>query len=299
LALLGYNLVAFYVFWLLSNIVWGGLHIFNYEKRNRHILRTLPQILSGLLIFSYAFLKFGFWLAFIVHLLYNFVLLTSLDFQSYKETLKNVPVRIFALIIGYFLMTGFISFQGINIASLFASTPYWSWLNGEFVTVGVTMLSSVGFAMIVYSFVGFICDIVGLDEYPVLEKCVDIKKKGFCKIFMVAILIGLLSSLIAAILLPLVYHLNLWITVPIISIFFPIGNKVISAILASVFIIILVIQKGNTSPSAEVRAFLTSSPLLCLFLVFFVTFDFLFFFMVVLVSTLLETAIYSLKYLKK
>ncbi|MBC7074317.1 CPBP family intramembrane metalloprotease, partial [Candidatus Parcubacteria bacterium] len=70
---LSYNIVVFYICWIISNGIWAILHLWNYPKGHRSLWLILPQFVHGLFIESYAFLKFGFWMSYAVHFFHNIV----------------------------------------------------------------------------------------------------------------------------------------------------------------------------------------------------------------------------------
>lgn len=66
--------VGFYSLFFLGNSVWAAVHLANFtDQKDRSLWRVLPQFVAGIL-FTYVFVKFGFFIGVAVHLGYNAVL---------------------------------------------------------------------------------------------------------------------------------------------------------------------------------------------------------------------------------
>lgn len=63
--------------WVLiitSSLIFGFLHVYNQNSKNRRLIFTLPQIIGGITL-SYIFLAFGFTGAVMTHLAFNVILI--------------------------------------------------------------------------------------------------------------------------------------------------------------------------------------------------------------------------------
>lgn len=68
------NNITLYVLFLVGNGYWAWIHLHNYtEKKDRNILRVLPQFFCGICL-TYVYLKHGLFASITAHLLFNGVL---------------------------------------------------------------------------------------------------------------------------------------------------------------------------------------------------------------------------------
>ena len=72
---------AFYILCLTGNTIWAFVHIYNYEKNQRHIIRVLPQFLAGF-FFTYVYIKYGLLAAVLTHLCSNLVIFSVHKLQD-------------------------------------------------------------------------------------------------------------------------------------------------------------------------------------------------------------------------
>ncbi len=62
---------------LIGDAAWAALHYYNFKnKEDRKLLVVLPQFLAGL-IFGFAYIKYGFFIALLVHLTFDFIILST------------------------------------------------------------------------------------------------------------------------------------------------------------------------------------------------------------------------------
>jgi len=269
LHLSGYNTIVFYVFWFLSNAIWSALHIYNYKPKDRQLLRTLPQFLSGLFVLSYTFLKFGFWVCYAVHLFYDFLIFSVFAKEQLESSLvKNLISRLVGISIGLVLL-GVNTFNISSSIKSITQTPYLQWLDGNFVTTGIAMFSFIGFLLVINNVIGFICDAAGFDERGLLEILKSLSEDFFVT-RVGAILLSILGGVLTALILPVVYCLTSWIVIPIIGFFTTIRNVLNATILLAAFFIASPSGSKESTPSAEVRGFVIGFPLYYLLFIYFV-----------------------------
>jgi len=270
LHLSGYNIIVFYIFWILSNGIWALLHLTNYEEHDRSIWLVLPQFIGGLFIESYAFLKFGFWVAYAIHLFYDFILFSLSGHEDLKSSLlRNLPARAIGVGLGA-LLIGVEVFSLSIFGTAFSQLPYLQWLNGNFLSNGITMFTFIGFLLIIGNAIGFVCDLAGMDESSTLNLLKHDKVNSLEKRIR-WILKSILGGVLMPILLWIVYYPTGWILIPIVHLFTPFQNIANATFLLSAFIISSMgrgSEGKKTSPSAEFRAFLGSFPIFFLLLVY-------------------------------
>lgn len=85
---------AFYALFLIGNSIWALLHLTNYkEKRDRKILRVLPQFILGISI-TYVFVKYGFFGAVMAHFMINVLALAGHKVIRNHKSIKKLEIRI-------------------------------------------------------------------------------------------------------------------------------------------------------------------------------------------------------------
>lgn len=63
-----------FIWGLVGNTLWALVHLWNYEEReDRHVVRVLPQFISGL-FYMFVFVQFGFFWTLIAHFSFNAML---------------------------------------------------------------------------------------------------------------------------------------------------------------------------------------------------------------------------------
>jgi hypothetical protein len=264
LYLSGYNIIVFYVFWILSNGIWALLHLTNYEESERSLWLVLPQFIGGLFIESYAFLKFGFWVAYAIHLFYDFILFSTIGHEELKSSfIRNLPSRVAGIGLGA-LLIGVSSVSFSTFSSLVIQLPYIQWLNGNFIAENITMFTFVGFLLIMGNIINFICDLSGMDERSVLD-IIKQREYGFFEKRLGWIALSALGGLLVPIFLGIIYYLTIWISIPILNFFTPFKNITNATFLLCAFIMSSFVGIGGkektTSPSAEFRSFLVNLPI--------------------------------------
>lgn len=297
LYLSGYNIIVFYIFWILSNGVWALLHLTNYKEGERSLWLVLPQFIIGLFIESYAFLKFGFWVAYAIHLFYDFLVFSAIGHEELKSSFfRNLPSRASGIGLGA-LLIGVSSLSLSAFGSIVIQLPYIQWLDGNFVEEGVAMFTFIGFLLIMTNAISFICDLSGMDESSILN-IIKQKEYGFLEKRIGWIALNVLVGLLAPIFLVIVYYLIVGIAIPILNFFTPFKNITNATFLLCAFVMSSVGSKDEkelTSPSAEFRSFLVGFPLYFLLFVYMAKVSILDFFLCSIVYFTLSGAIDSLR----
>lgn len=86
------------VFMLIGNIIWALLHLFNYKNpEDRKVKLVLPQFITGLLYF-YILIRYGFFITLIVHLTFDFIILSSEKLQD--NTTAKIINFVYWLVVG-------------------------------------------------------------------------------------------------------------------------------------------------------------------------------------------------------
>lgn len=98
--------VAFYVLFLMGNGIWSWIHLKNFEdEEDRHIIKVLPQFVSGIL-FTYVFLKYGLFMSIVVHMGCNAVLFSLHKVQDITPAfVLGTMYSILVAAIAYVLMS--------------------------------------------------------------------------------------------------------------------------------------------------------------------------------------------------
>lgn len=258
------NIVVFYVFLIFSNFIWAALHLYNYKPEDRRLLLVLPQFLSGIFVLSYAFIKYGFWVCYAVHLFYDFTLLSVFGEEKFEvSVLKNLPIRIIEILIGTILLVGYTNLQTTLLK--ITKSPYFQWLDGNFVVDSISILSFVGFLMLTGGVLDLICDFVGLDE----TKLVDVlsERDSLIEKAVFITLISLISVVTFTLMLPILY----FICFKVISwgkFILEVKNITLATLILSSFLIAS--PSGKKSPSAEIRSLIVNFPIFYLLLTFYV-----------------------------
>jgi hypothetical protein len=91
---------GFYALFFLGNAVWAAVHLTNFmDPKDRSLWRVLPQFVAGVL-FTYVFVKFGFFVGVAVHLGYN-ALLFSLHKRE-PVTWEDVAMTVYSGMLALF-----------------------------------------------------------------------------------------------------------------------------------------------------------------------------------------------------
>ena len=297
LYLSGYNIVVFYIFWILSNGIWALLHLGNYREGDRSLWLVLPQFIGGLFIESYAFLKFGFWVAYAVHLFYDFILFASIGGRRELKSslIRNLPARAVGVGVGT-LLIGVSSFNFLSFSFAITQLPYLEWLKGNFIGTGITLLTFVGSLLIVDNVISFVCDLANMDESSILGMLKE-RKHGLVEKRIGYLALSLFAGVLIPILLLIAYFLISWIAIPILNFFSPLQNIANATFLLTAFALSSIGGSSkDTSPSAEFRSFLANFPIFFLLLVYLLaTASIPALFVATIVYTLISGAIDSLR----
>jgi len=277
------NIYVFYFFWIVSNVTWGVLHIPNYKKEERHFGLILPQIISGMFILSFVYLKYGFWTCFMIHLVWDYILFSVYSEEELKSPLfKKLPSRLLGIGIGYWLLGGF-------------SNPAISQLLSNMSAEGFTLWQFVGLLLLFDSLINIFCDLAGMDEVSSWKRILG-EESGFWKALFLGPMINFGFAFPALGLLLLIYYLVLWIVVPIVGLF----SKFTNPAMMSAFFCALIFSFGRNkedTPSSEFRRFITEFPIAILVFIFFFSHSWMALLMLLIVQGVLGAAIDSIGYL--
>jgi len=275
LVLSGYNIYVFYTFWILSNAVWGGLHLWNYRKEDRSIKCAVPAFVSGILVFTYAFFKFGFWASYATHLFYDFILISM--FAGKRELRVsfwgNLPARLAAIALGTLLL-GMRGLGFSNFVQSITTVDYFQWFFGNFASSNISMLSFVGFMLLVGSFLGLAFDIAGFDESTYSSSSTKLDSLGFLPKRVAVIIISMIFGIFRPVVLYAFYLISAWIVATVVALGTNAGIVSSTAdyktapMLLIAFLLSFVQGGKNSSMSQQIRNFILSFPNIFLMLMY-------------------------------
>ena len=266
------SIFAFYFFWLLSNGVWALLHLTNYKTGHKHILMVLPQLFSGLFVLTYLYLTIGFWASYAAHLLFDLILFAIIGkAETRTSMIRNFPRRLIGWTLGIFLIaltSPKITLSIDGIAAMITATPYMQWLQGDFTTASFSAIAFAGFVLITVDSIGFILDIAGLDESK-YKPSYDNAKPGVARFFMAfenfidtrkgRLAMAFIRTGVVVTVIPVAYYAANWVVLMLSAPLSIQGITTATLLLAS-FVLTLPSSKSS-SPSAEIRDFITQFPM--------------------------------------
>jgi len=146
------SVTAFYVLFLLGNGIWSLIHLPNYkEKKDRNVLRVLPQFVAGI-FFTYVFVKYGLLAVILAHFASNSVLFAVFKVQKigFADVLNVVYASICAFA-SYSLMTKPLT----DVMVWFTDNPVFRLQGWEFwdyvkLSVFVSALFTMAFGLLLY-----------------------------------------------------------------------------------------------------------------------------------------------------
>ena len=96
--------VATYALFLAGNGLWAALHLSNYRKEDRQLVRVLPQFVGGIFL-TVAFLQYGFFAALLVHIAYDMVLFSTDKRNAFNSGERwTLAYNVITLIAGVFFV---------------------------------------------------------------------------------------------------------------------------------------------------------------------------------------------------
>jgi len=117
---------------LVGNCLWAALHYYNYkDKTDRKLLVVLPQFVGGLVL-GYIYLRYGFIVALLVHLTYDFIALIADKKQNnLAQSIVNTIYWVIVFLISWWILNA----NGILLVQILSQ-----WFVMEnFVAPGVSM----------------------------------------------------------------------------------------------------------------------------------------------------------------
>lgn len=121
---------AFYVLALTGNALWAWVHYLNYAPQDRKVRQVLPQFFGGIFLIV-LYVKFGFWVTFVAHVLYNVSLFSLAKVQLPGKQAQSTLIWYGGVLVISFLL---ILNQGVDLTMLSAWT-----------TTGIDPLDGFGF----------------------------------------------------------------------------------------------------------------------------------------------------------
>lgn len=155
-----------YGLFLLGNILWAGIHIYNYRDGNiRTILRTVPQFIAGFGM-AYIFLRYGFWVALLAHFVYDVILVSTLKKKPWNAS--NLFSFIYYTIVGIACVIA-ASMRGTTLDQL---SP---WLNGNVIALDSFSFWDYALLLVLIDSISYvISEILLLDQVSITKDQVDI-----------------------------------------------------------------------------------------------------------------------------
>ncbi|MBP7847626.1 CPBP family intramembrane metalloprotease [Patescibacteria group bacterium] len=153
LASLSHSPFWFYAFLLVGNAIWAYVHIYNYDKEDRNILRVSSQFIGGIFI-GFTYIKFGFWAAVLVHFMFNTVPFAAIKSESWPsgKTMRKVGISVIIAVLCYLLLnkplSDILQWTNWDITS-FVLTG-WSWYHYLLAYLCVVSLQNVIFTLLLY-----------------------------------------------------------------------------------------------------------------------------------------------------
>ncbi len=95
--------IAFYVLFFIGNATWALIHLRNYNREDRHIIRVLPQFLSGI-FFTYIYVKHGLFASVLTHFAANAVLFSMMKKQEVDQEYVYKTLYSLILIVGCYVL---------------------------------------------------------------------------------------------------------------------------------------------------------------------------------------------------
>jgi len=139
---------AFYVLFFIGNATWALIHLRNYQREDRKIIRVLPQFLGGI-FFTYIYVKYGLFASILTHFASNAVIFSVMKKQEVdQEYIYKTVYNLILVIACYMLMRQPIS----DIMVWFAEEPQFvisGWKFQDYLFAFIFLESAVRF---VFSF---------------------------------------------------------------------------------------------------------------------------------------------------
>lgn len=161
------GVVGTLILFAIGNIAWALLHLTNYKEGHRKLRYAVPAFLAGIFL-GYIFIVYGFWVALLVHIVYDVIAVSSHKTQKFGK--KNIAVGFYWLLV-LILAVVYASGQNIDFSVLLTI------FNGEIVNISPLVF---GLALLIISAGGDVLStLLALDvinenpkvaEYPLFKK---------------------------------------------------------------------------------------------------------------------------------
>lgn len=141
------------ILFMTGNLLWSLVHLTNYNKGKRKLVYALPAFIVGIFL-GYLFIRYGFWLTFIVHLTYDFIALVG----DKKQTTLGKDIVNF----GYWLLVTLVLvlFMTNNHANVLNLIP---WFNGS-VNIDINLSQMILIYLFITSLSGLFPSLLSLDS---------------------------------------------------------------------------------------------------------------------------------------
>ncbi|MCH7759128.1 CPBP family intramembrane metalloprotease, partial [Patescibacteria group bacterium] len=73
----------FYILFLAGNLIWSLMHLGNFNKKDRQLIRVFPIFILGIFL-TYIFVKYGLLASAVTHITYNIIIFTTLYYTKQK-----------------------------------------------------------------------------------------------------------------------------------------------------------------------------------------------------------------------
>lgn len=155
------------ILFAIGNILWALVHLTNYKNGHRKLRYAIPALIAGIFI-GYVFIKYGFWIALLVHIVYDVIAVSTDKVQPFGK--KNIATGFYWLLV-LILALVYTSGQNIDFSALLTV------FSGETVSISPLVF---GLALLIISAGGDVLStLLALDatkdnpkvaEYPFFKK---------------------------------------------------------------------------------------------------------------------------------
>ena len=152
---LGGGLLITVLLILIGNALFALPHILNHAEGHRKPILILPQLILGLIL-TFIFLEYGFWVALLAHLTYDFVLFSVIKLQL--SIVEDVISGAYWLIIGvaaYLILSS----MGVGLTTL---SPWVT--NTTLTTLSLSPWQMITLLIFISAVFGVIANLFALDE---------------------------------------------------------------------------------------------------------------------------------------
>ncbi len=149
------GVVAYYVLFVVSNVLFAYAHIYNFEsKSDRQLLRVMPQFVAGM-FFAITFTKYGLFAAILLHFAFNMALFAVHKKKSLgQKNLYTLVCSVAMLIIGLVLFD-----------QRLTDVLQWLQPNGGFALSGWNFVDYLLLLFVITGATGVLAELLTFDRY--------------------------------------------------------------------------------------------------------------------------------------